>query len=65
MNHKIKWPLEGQYYCTIFYFAHGFEEVNKLCDTEAACVNIALALCLKRKCITTGPKNSTKSTTHT
>jgi hypothetical protein len=31
-----------------------------LSDTEAACVIIALTLCLKRKGITTGPKNSTR-----
>jgi len=35
-----------QYYCAIFYFALGSGRENMLSDTDAACVAIALALCL-------------------
>jgi hypothetical protein len=33
-----------QYYCAIFHFAHGLQQVNMLSDTHAACVVTALAM---------------------
>jgi len=39
-------PETTQYCCVVFYFARGSGRENMLSDTDAACVSIALALCL-------------------
>ena len=41
-------PWSTQYYCALFHFPHVMQ-VNMLSDTDAACVAIVLALCLKSK----------------
>jgi hypothetical protein len=37
------------HYCAIFNFDRGLQRVNMFNDTHAACVAIALALCLKKE----------------
>ena len=39
-------PWTSQYYCALFRFARGLRQVNTSSYTDAACVTIALILCL-------------------
>ena len=65
----LSWPYTAyvitQSYCAIFHFACGLRREDFLCDTDAACVVFALALCLKKKKNNNSPLDQRRMQTRT